>query len=324
MLLRHDDVVALLTPEDAIEAGRAALAEQAAGLVQLPPRTTTDSLAGYGWLRLMPVILNGAGLMGYKAMHSTPGEGVRYLIALCDLRTGVVLALVDADWLTSRRTAATAAIATDLLARPEVEQVGVLGSSEQARALLAAMSLVRQLPQVKVFSPTPAHRERFAAAMGQELGCVVTAVESAEAAVAESDLVAVAIRATSTPVLRAEWLAPGVHVNGISSVRPEAREIEDAVWTKATVVGVDDRTHVFESGDGRSAVQSGSIAPEQTVELWEFASGRHPGRQSPDDVTLFKSVGTALQDLALAAVVYRRARERGLGQDLGDFPHARK
>jgi len=262
--------------------------------------------------------------MGYKAMHSTPGVGVRYVVSLIELHSGEVAALVDADWLTSRRTAATAAVAMDLLAPPHASQVGLLGSSEQARSLLSALSRVRELSRVKVYSPNPAHREHFAGEMGQQLNLPITPVDSAAAAVGESDLVAVAIRPGSTPALYADWLMPGAHVTAISAVRPQARELEDAVWRRSAVVAVDDRAHVFESGDGRSALASGSIDPEQAVELWELVGGRHPGRQAAEEITLFKSVGTALQDVALAAALYQRAQERGLGEELGDFPHARK
>src|SRR5262249_12009625 len=113
LLLKHEDVAELLSLDETIAAVPSGVVEQARGAVQVPPRTTTDAASGHGWLRLMPAILNGSGLMGYKAMHSTPGVGVRYLVALYDLKTGELLAQMDADWLTSRRTAATAAVATD-------------------------------------------------------------------------------------------------------------------------------------------------------------------------------------------------------------------
>jgi alanine dehydrogenase len=324
LLLKHEEVADLLTVDETIAAVRAGLVEQAAGQVQVPPRTTTDAASGHGWLRLMPAILNGSGLMGYKAMHSTPGVGVRYLVALYDLKTGELLAQMDADWLTSRRTAATAAVAADLLAHPAVEQVGLLGSSEQARALLGALAQVRTLPRVKVYSPTPANRAAFADAMSAQLGIAIEPVASAEAAVRDSDLVACAIRAGGTPALLAEWLAPGAHVTAISAVRPEARELDERVWARAAVRAVDDREHVLESGDGRAALASGVVRPADLVELWEIVGGHHPGRQRADEVTVFKSVGTALQDLSLAAAIYRRAREQGRGLDVGDFPHARR
>jgi ornithine cyclodeaminase/alanine dehydrogenase-like protein (mu-crystallin family) len=323
ILLRHEDVVDILTMAEAIEAVRAGFREQAAGQAQVPQRITIDSTAGFGWLRVMPAVLNGSGVMGYKAMHSTPRVGVRYLVALYDLRSGALLAEVDGDWLTQIRTSATAGVGTDLLARADVEQVGLLGSSEQARALLRAMAAVRPFRRVRVFSPTPANREAFAREMSAALGLEVVAVDSPEAAVAGADLVGSAIRPGSEPALRAAWLTPGVHVNAISSVRPEARELDEAVWRQADVAAVDERDHAFDSGDGRAALASGSIRAEDAVELWQLVSGQHPGRQRPDQVTLLKTVGFALLDLVLADAIYRRARERGLGEELGDFPHAR-
>jgi ornithine cyclodeaminase/alanine dehydrogenase-like protein (mu-crystallin family) len=324
LLLRHTDVEGLLSLDEVIQALRGALLEQAAGQAQVPPRTTIDSASGHGWLRVMPVILNGSGLMGFKAMHATPGVGVRYLVACYDLASGDLLALMDADWLTQVRTACVAAIGTDALARREVEQVAVIGSSAQARTLLSAVARVRHFKRLRVFSPTPANRERFAAEAGAEYGLEAQACASGEAAAAGSDVLLSAIRATSTPAVSAAWLRPGVHVTAISAVRPEARELDEAIWARAAVIGVDDREHVFDSGDGRAALASHSVQPEQAAELWQLASGRRPGRQSDEQITLFKSVGTGLQDLAVAGAVYQRARERGLGQDLGDFPRARR
>ena len=323
LLLRHADVEDLLSLDEVIEALRAGLREQADGLAQVPPRTTIDSSSRQGWLRLMPVILNGSGLMGFKAMHATPGVGVRYLVACYELASGALLALIDADWLTQVRTACTAAIGTDVLARGGVEQVAMIGSSAQASRLLAAVGRVRPFKRLKVFSPTPANRERFAQTAAQQYGVDATAVDSGQAAAEGADLLLSAIRAAGTPAVWADWLSAGVHVTAISAVRPEARELDEAIWARADVVGVDDREHVFESGDGRAALASGSIQASDTAELWELVSSRRRGRQSAEQITLFKSVGTGLQDLAVAGALYRRAKERGLGQDLGEFPKAR-
>jgi len=164
--------------------------------------------------------------------------------------------------------------------------------------------------------------ERFAAELTAELGRPVEPVASPAAAVAHCEVVAVAVRPTAEPVLRHEWLAPGTHVVAISAVRPEHRELDAAIWREASVLGVDDRQHVFESGDGRAALAAG-VAPERAVELWELLAGRHPGRTSATQLTVFKSVGTGLQDLALARAIYERARPLGRGLDLGDWPHRR-
>jgi len=323
MLLTHNDVAGLLAPEEIIEALREALLEQSKGLVQVPPRTTVDSSSGFGWLRTMPAILNGSKVMGFKAMHSTPGVGVGYFVDLYDLPSGELLAMMDADWLTAQRTAATAAIGIDLLASKTIRSVGILGSGEQARSMLIAASKVRHLAQINVFSPTPAHRQAFAEAIEREEGLSIRPVERPEQAVAGCDLLLSVFRASKVPMVSADWITPGMHICAASSVRPVARELEDGIWRKATVVAVDDRSHAFESGDGRSAIASRAFDPERAVELWELLSGKQRGRTGNSDITLFKSVGTALQDLAIANAIYLRAKQKGLGRDVGNFPKMR-
>lgn len=324
LLLNYDQVSNLLTPCEVIEAARAGLREQSQGLVQVPPRTTTDSTGGYGWLRIMPAILNGSKVMGYKAMHSTTGVGVGYIIALYDMPTGVLLTQMDADWITSQRTAATAAVAVDELAAKDITQVGIIGSSEQARAMLTAVAQVRKLPKVNVFSPTPANRKKFADQMGEKLNITMQPVDSAERAVRGCDLVLSVFRAGTTPVVSGKWLEAGAHMCSVSAVRPVAREIEDDVWSRATTVVLDDREHVFESGDGISALKNKVIAKDQTAELWEVVGKSRAGRKNASDITLYKGVGYALQDLVVAKAVYDRAKQLGIGTDTGEFPRLRK
>jgi len=209
LLLQHHEVTGLLSSEEIIETLRAALIEQSKGMVQLPPRTTVDSSSGHGWLRMMPAILNGSNVMGFKAMHSTPGVGVGYYVALYDLPTGELLAEIDADWLTAQRTAATAALGADMLAAKDIGSVGILGSGEQARSMLIAASKVRRLSKARVFSPTPANREAFAEKMSQDLGLDITAVDSAEEAVVGCDLLLSVYRAGGEPLVSADWIGPG-------------------------------------------------------------------------------------------------------------------
>ncbi len=321
ILLKDADVKGLLSMDEVIQAVERGSLEQSRGEVRLPKRTTVD--VGAGWIRLMPVALIGSGVMGFKEMHLTKGVGVRYLVNLFDIPTGALLATMDANWITAFRTAATSALAARYLARPEVPRVGVLGSGEQARAHLLALARVRRFVNVRVHSPRAERREAFCAWIRREFQCDAQPVPDPQEAVAGADLILVTIRASGTPVLRAEWLRPGVHVIGISSVRPDAREIDDAVWKVSDRIVVNDRAHVLDSGDGRSAVASGSLRPDDAVELWQLVSGQAPGRQRSDEITLFKSVGTAIQDLAVARTVYERARQRGIGLVLGEFPHAR-
>ncbi len=322
ILLRDEHIAQLTSVRDAIGAVTSGLREQAAGQIQLPLRMTVDTPSG--WLRYMPAIMAGSGYMGYKVMHSTKGIGVGYLVTLYNLASGQLLALIDAASLTTLRTAATTAIATEHLARPDATVLGLLGSGEQARGHLAAMCLVRNIRRVTVFSPRPDHRREFAELMSRKVQATVEAVSRPLDAVRDSDIVVIALRAGPEPVFCSEWLASGMHVNGISSVQPTAREIDDAVWAKSDIIAVDDRVHVLESGDGRSLLRTGTVDPERIVELWELVGRKRPGRQRSNEITLFKSVGNALQDLALAVAIYRRAMETGVGDNLGDIPRFRR
>ena len=323
LVLKHGEIAGLLTADEVREAVLGGFVEQSEGEVQLPPRTTIDSRSGRGWLRLMPVIMNKSGIMGFKAMHSTPRVGVRYFVALYDLDSGELLVEMDADWLTSQRTAATAAVGVDILAARDATEAGVLGSSEQARAMLAAISRVRRLSRVKVYSPTPENRRRFAETMSATLGFEVVAVDTPQQALADVEVVLSIFRAGTAPLVAADWISPGAHICAASSIRPEARELQDDVWRKCAVVAVDDKAHVLESGDGRRAIVSGNVSEDRFVEIWEILNRSKPGRESPEDITLFKAVGTAVQDLALGAAIYRRAKEQGLGHDIGSFPRVR-
>jgi ornithine cyclodeaminase/alanine dehydrogenase-like protein (mu-crystallin family) len=190
--------------------------------------------------------------------------------------------------------------------------------------MLAAVAQVRTFSKVNVFSPTAANRKKFADYMGAKLNLNISPVDSAERAVKGYDLVLSVFRAGSKPVLCGEWLESGSHLCSVSAVRPVAREIEDNVWSRSTTVVLDDKQHVFESGDGISALQSRAIDKERTAELWEIVGKHKPGRRDPGDITLYKGVGYALQDLVVAKAVYERAKSLGLGKDAGEFPRLRK
>ena len=241
LLLKHEEVVDLLTLDETIAAVRAGLVEQAAGEVQVPPRTTTDAASGHGWLRLMPAILNRSGLMGYKAMHSTPGVGVRYLVALYDLKSGELLAQMDADWLTSRRTAATAAVATDVLARPALgagrpARLQRAGAGAARRALAGPQAAARQGVQPHARQPGGLRRRDGRTARDSDgargVGRGRRARQRSRGLRDPGRTRASAIRR----VARA-----GAHVTAISAVRPEARELDEQVWARAAVRAVDDR-----------------------------------------------------------------------------------
>ncbi|MDA8063611.1 MAG: ornithine cyclodeaminase family protein [Actinomycetota bacterium] len=295
---------------------RTACQEQADDLVTMPPRQTVDARDGRGWLRISMAFLNGSGFMGFKAMNRAPGIGMRYIVGLYEIGSGELVAMMDADAVTTQRTAATNALGTHLLAPAGETTVGILGSGVQARALLRAYAHLRRLDHVYVHSPRREAREDCAAWARRDLQVEATAVDDPAQLAESSPVTVVALRASSTPVYRTEWLRPGGHVTGLSSVRPEAREVEEAVWPACDVIVVDDRSSVEVSGDGHA---TGGADLSALPELWELVAGR-VGRTSDGQRTMFKSSGNALQDIAVAIGAYRRARAMGLGQDLGPFP----
>ncbi|MHB1517454.1 MAG: ornithine cyclodeaminase family protein [Acidimicrobiales bacterium] len=295
---------------------RSACEEQAGNLVQVPPRQTVDAGDGRGWLRISMAFLNGSGFMGFKAMNRAPGIGMRYIVGLYEIGSGEFVAMMDADAITTERTAATNALGTDLLAPAGATTVGIVGSGVQARAFLQAYARLRALDHVYVHSPRRQSRDDCADWVRRELQVGATAVDDPAKLAESAPVTVLALRASSTPVFRSEWLRPGVHVTGLSSVRPEAREVEESVWPACDVIVVDDRSSVGVSGDGHA---TGGVELSSLPELWELVTER-VGRTSDTQTTMFKSSGNALQDIAVAVGAYRRAREAGLGRDLGDFP----
>ena len=314
LLLKHDEVCASVSMADAIEAMEGAFREEGEGGVTLPARINMK--AGKGWLRVGPVALEHSGWSGFKAMNMAPGIGVRYQVHLYNAASGELLAIMDAQHLTTLRTGATSAVATRRLARSGPQVVALLGSGPEARAQLEAMEALGIVKAARVFSPTVANRERLAAEFKPRMEIV--AVDSARAAVEGSDLVLAAVKSAQT-VLLGEWLRPGMHVNSVGTARRDQREIDPATFQRSAIIVVDTREGVFgEAGDAVAAKEV--VSPEQVHELSELVVGKAPRRTSPEQITLFKSVGTGVQDIALAAMIYQRARQRGLGVEIDGFP----
>lgn len=322
LLINGEEMAEAIAATDLIEAMRGVSLERAEGKVSVPPRITADAAGDNGWLRVGPALLNGSGVMGFKSMNRRPRVGMRYMVALYSIETGELLALVDANLLTTARTAATNALGTHLLAPAGARTLGVVGSGFQADAAIAEIYKLRDFERVVLFSPRQSSRERFAAVVEERTGRPVTIVESAEQVAAACDALLLAFRAPTEPVLRAGWLRPGMHVTGLSSVRPEAREVDDETWTRCDVVVIDDAGSVRQSGDGRSLIAAGGSIDDQD-ELWQLVSGAVPGRVADEQISMFKSSGNSEQDIAAAAAVFSTALEMGLGRDLGEFPEVK-
>ena len=202
------------------------------------------------------------------------------------------------------------------MARPDAATVGVIGSGFQARTQLEAVSKVRDLSAARVYSPNPERRSAYASEMSERLGFEVIPVDSARASVAGADII-ITITSSRTPVLHGEWLEPGMHVNAVGGADPYVTELDDAAVQRADLIVVDDRTQSrIESGELMMTAGRGLVLWEQMPELWELVSGRTPGRHRPEDVTLFKSLGMAIWDIAAAKAVYDRAVAEGAGLEL--------
>lgn len=312
---RASDIAAQI---DVIEAG---LREEANGTVDLPPRLNLATTTGF--FRVMPAVMRDSGLMGYKVFHGSVQHGVRYLIAIYDEKEGRLLALMDAAYLTAARTGATTGVATKYLALQNAATVGVIGSGLEATTNLEAVCAVRPIQSGKVFSPTPANCERFAARMSDRLGIRLEAVATPEQAVADVDVVVVATNTTGVGDLiayRGRWMTAGQHVNSIGSTGLQLREIDPETFARADCIVTDSRMQLeAESGDLHAARQAGTYDRSKVTELKQVVAGRTPGRTEPDETTLFKSVGTAIQDVAAGFAVYQEAVRQGFGQDAGDF-----
>jgi ornithine cyclodeaminase len=264
-------------------------------------------------LLLMPAWRAGHRI-GVKLVTVYPGNrdrnerAVAAVYALFDALDGRPLALFDGEELTARRTAGASAYAAARLARADARHLVMVGAGRLARGLIEAHRLVRPIDRVSLWSRTTAHAETAAAEMA-DAGLPVRARRDLEAAVREADIVSCATLATA-PIVRGAWLAPGTHVDLVGAFKAHMRETDDAAMQRADLIVVDDRgAALAEGGDVVQAVRSGAITESKIVaELRDFARGAHPGRARNDQVTVFKSVGFALEDLAAAEAVYDAAR----------------
>lgn len=299
----------------AIKALHAAYA--AAGTASRYPNRTVAK-GGLNWLRSLTGIPADGSPMGAKIIAGAwANRQVAYLISLFDQDTAELVALMDGNSVTGFRTAATSALATNLLARPGAISVGVLGSGFEAQKHVRALAAVRRLEAVKVFSPRPQSRARFASEL-TDLNVPVSAAESAREAISEVDVVVCAARSyDETPTLLGEWLRPGQTVISIGSTVVEQREVDTETIKRADVIIADVLSEVLhETGDLLAAKADHIDAEHKAFSLADLAAGDVQGRQDDRQIVLYKSVGAGLQDLAVASMCAERAAALGLGAPL--------
>jgi ornithine cyclodeaminase/alanine dehydrogenase-like protein (mu-crystallin family) len=317
LVLNQEEVERLLDMEGCIAAMEGALAALARGEVHVPLRFVMRPTDEPSLLGLMPAHRAGSTpLYSLKTVAVFPDNPKRGLdahqgtVTLFDGETGEVRVLMNASAITAIRTAAVSAVATRLLAKEDARVLGILGAGVQARSHLEALPLVRTFDAVRISSRTSEHAKALAAEVGAE------AVETAEAAVRDADVVVTAT-SSAEPVLAREWLKPGAHVNAIGGRPPQMTELDTATIADSAFY-VDRRESAeAEAGDYRAAVESGAIGPDHIRgELGEVVIGAKPGRSSDDQLTVFRSLGLAVEDLAAAEYVVRRARETGVGTEV--------
>jgi ornithine cyclodeaminase/alanine dehydrogenase-like protein (mu-crystallin family) len=311
LLLREADVQALLPMTEALRLVKDSLTELAKGDAANQPRRRVR--LGSGFLNVMFASIppgNSAGLKSYTASR----HGARFIAALWDSNDGTLLALFEADWLGRIRTGAASGVATDALARQDASVAALIGTGRQAETQLRAIAAVRRLAEVRVFSRHQENRDAFAAKMRAELGLNVAATETARDAVEPAEIVT-AITGSATPVVEGAWLQEGAHVNAVGSNWADRREVDTEAVTRASVVTVDSLEQAREeAGDICIPIAEGALTWDNVREIGAILAGQAPGRGSDRNITLFKSIGVAVEDVAVARFVYDRAVEEGRGE----------
>lgn len=304
---------------EAIEALRAAHAEFSRGAAVMPVRSVIVTPEHRNWFGIMPAYLSASHALGLKAVtvfERNPDRGlpaVLGVIVLLSPTTGEPLAIMEAGYLTGVRTAAASGVATDILAREDASELAILGAGVQGRHHLTAMTNVRPIRKVRVFDILRESAEKFREEMQPTVPADITLAGSAEEAVRGADIV-VTTTTCKTPVVEYHWLKPGTHLNAVGAHVPDSRELVSEVVARSRVV-VDSREAALrEAGDLLIPISEGIVTAEQVSdELGEVVSGQKAGRTSPDQVTVYKSVGVAIQDMAVGNMVYRKALEAGAG-----------
>jgi alanine dehydrogenase len=253
------------------------------------------------------------GLLGLKSYVVTRNKA-RFYVNLYDAESGELLALIEADKLGQMRTGAASGVATSYLARADAKSVGVYGTGWQAQSQIEAVCAARDIENVKVYSRSPENRARFCQGMNEQLIDVnVTPVEKPEEA-AEADVI-ITITSSREPVLQGSWLKPGTHINAAGGNSLLRRELDDEAIRRSSFIAVDSIDQAkIEAGELVTAVEKGVLTWERVRELRYVVGGETRGRTSDDQVTLFKSLGVAIEDVATAAVIYRKAEEQNVGK----------
>lgn len=313
LYLTEQDVDRLLPMDDALREVEAALRDLGEGKAENRPRQRVRG--AHSILNVMPASWPRRGTMGFKEYVVSRG-GARFWFHLFDATTGTPLALMQANRLGQRRTGAASGVATKFLARPDAATVGIVGAGWQAESQLEALCRVRGIREVRCFSREASRRHSFAERMTKLLGIDVRATASARETIQGADI-AVTVTDAEKPIVSGDWLDPGVHINAVGANRLGSRELDVEVIRRCTFIATDSVEQArMEAGDLAQPAAGGVLDWKDVHELGEVVSGKVRGRRKPKDVTLFKSLGLALEDVAVGSLVYERARKEGIGTEI--------
>lgn len=322
LVLSEKEIQSLIHVEELIPVLEQAHIQFSTGKAVMPVRQVVPLPQIKGRITSMPAYLGESDALGMKVVTyfpENPKLGVPMILAtvfLYSTETGKLLAAMDGTYITSIRTACVSAIATRALANPETPTLGVLGAGVQARAHIRALCRVRKIREIKVYDLVEKSVRSLKEEVEPEVGIEIEPARTAEEVVRNVDLL-VTVTTAKEPILSADWLRPGVHINAVGSHRPDLREIDAATFKRARVV-VDSREAIMaECGDILLAVKEGVITENHIyAEIGEILAGRKAGRTAANEITVYKAVGIAIQDVATARLVYDKAMERKAGTNV--------
>jgi alanine dehydrogenase len=317
LLIRESHVAELLDIHTAISAVEEVVRDQAVGKATNRPRQRV-----FGSASLLHVMAGGDSRMGVYGLktYSTSKKGTRFLVLLFDSASGDLLAMIEADKLGQMRTGAASGVATKYQARDDADTVGIIGTGWQSESQLMAVCAARKIRLVTAYGRNPERRNKFAAKMSARLGVEVRPAENAEQAV-RGQAIVITCTTAREPVIDGSWIEPGAHLNVAGSNFLSKAEVDVETIKRTAVIAVDsiDQARI-EAGDLLPAIERGVINWESVTELGRIVAGQVRGRNNPDDITLFKSVGIAIWDVATAFRVYKLASEKGLGDHIEFWP----
>lgn len=321
-LLNEAEVASLLSMGELIGVMESALARFSSGDVLQPVRTVLSVGPTKAFFGVMPAYLPDPGRMGAKLVTVFNGNEARGLpshlatIVLLDAETGALRGILDGRFITEARTAAVSAVSARHLSRVDASTLAILGTGVQARSHLEALKDVRGLTDIRVWSPRTASRERFVDEMAPHVNGTLRATSHAEQAVEGADLIVLAT-SSPTPVIESDWVRDGAHIMSVGACRPDQREMDPRLVARAELYVDSKAAALVESGDVVMGIREGRFGEAHVRgELGEVVLRRVPARTADDQITIFKSLGMAVEDVAAAGLVLDRAHERGVGRQL--------